>query len=167
MANTPEVQAKKGFPQTGSGDAAHAARQTASFRAQKICESDVRLFVENFATAANISPKWSFRLQLIADELFINAIDYGTESENDQIEIVLEKNNEQLSVAVSDPGKKGQMLPDQLRKKINDVQSSANPLAQGGKGISLIVHQWANQLDIESMQPRGLRITARIILLKE
>lgn len=94
----------------------------------------------------------------IVDELCTNAIEYGSQKSS-VVNLELEADSKQVKIICSDQGLGNKMQAAEIEKKI------AEPLSHGatrGRGISLIVKNFAENFDLRDQEGGGIIATAVI-----
>lgn len=101
-----------------------------------ICElSHLFSFVQELEREYDLPPQVVFNLNLALEEAVTNVIQYSCISENDTIDIHVEKNDQTLSIEIIDNGKAFNPLKDAPPA---DITSNAEERKIGGLGIFLI-----------------------------
>ena len=103
----------------------------------------VRKLVSDVLAVMNFSPKFTFRSELIVDELCNNAVCYGASIERSAIELTCEVAGEKVEFTVKDPGGS--------KENINKLQAAISaelPLKTGNAGHGMdLVRMLAENID--------------------
>ena len=107
-----------------------------SFPARTAAWDDVRRFVAEQARALALSRAASLRLELIAEELFINAAEHGHRNDGRPIVVGLDEAGEQVVLTVEDGAAEFNPFAD-----LGEPSASSNPEERpvGGLGRNLVV----------------------------
>ena len=65
----------------------------------------VRKFVAEMLQAANFSPKFAYRSEIVVDEICYNAITYGCQSVDAEVKVVFSIFDDRVELVIKDPGK--------------------------------------------------------------
>ena len=122
----------------------------------------VREFAKDILTSANVPHAWVHRLILVTDELFMNAVLYGSKNNKDRIEVNFSYSPTVVTFEVVDNGSKKEtkITPKKLRElvKCNTHQSA---LSQSGRGLALITCSWTDNFTIVKNNHGGLTVKAK------
>ncbi len=91
--------------------------------------------VEDLGEREDWSPDLVFRINLVLEELGLNAIQYGSKGKTPDIEIVMVSDHEQVTVTISDAGTPFDPLTDAPDP---DVDASIEDRPIGGLGVYLV-----------------------------
>ena len=95
-------------------------------------------------------------IRCIVDELATNAIEYGSQKTS-EVNLELDADSKQVKIICSDQGHGNRMKAVEIEKKIRE------PLPIGanrGRGISLIVKNFAQEFDLRDREGGGIIATA-------
>lgn len=90
----------------------------------------VRKFVAEATLIEDFTPKFSYRTEIIVDELCNNAVKYGPSKSGAQVKICCEFGHDVLELTVQDPGGNQQDIQN-LRKAIGAEQDKKHYLGHG------------------------------------
>jgi anti-sigma regulatory factor (Ser/Thr protein kinase) len=97
----------------------------------------VRKLVSDVLVSLNFNPKFTFRSELIVDELCNNAVSYGASVERSSIEIICEICGDKVDFTVKDPGGSKENV-----NKLQEAISAELPLksrpGESGHGMELV-----------------------------
>jgi len=123
--------------------------------------SRVRGLVKEFLSESRFSPMWIERLVLIADELFTNAVKYGS-MEEDHVKVEATMRDNCFTLSVTDTGNAhGGAVEVCHIEKLMERNSERGERAIRGRGLAFITKQWSDTLDIIKTEQGGfcVRIT--------
>lgn len=148
----------------GSPLQAATERLVQVFRADASLSSDVREAVGAFCVAHGIGAPWCNRAQVIADELYMNAVKYGSASRNDLVSLGMGISNGTLSLSVEDRGSGNGVSAEVLRSLVARHREKGQVTDPDGRGLSLIVTRWSREMRIEPSSLGGIKVTSIIAL---
>lgn len=131
--------------------------QTFTVPADLTRSTDVRRFAREFFFGAGFGAVWSNRLVLVVDELFMNAVKYGSRA-NEQIVLNFTQEDESVICAITDHGASG-ITPEELRKRINNHGDTHTPNKTSGRGLAIITENWTNGYEVAQAIDGGITIT--------
>lgn len=132
-------------------------QQSFSIPADLAHSADVRDRVRAFFQAAGFSKGWGERLTLVIDELFMNAVKYGSAA-NDTVEIELISDETAIHVAIHDHGAKGVSV-EQLQAIIDHHDATMHAKKTSGRGLALITSSWTDGFSITANGQHGITIS--------
>ncbi|PIZ76465.1 hypothetical protein COY06_01865 [Candidatus Peregrinibacteria bacterium CG_4_10_14_0_2_um_filter_41_8] len=117
----------------------------------------------------DFSEQWAYRFQSVVDELCNNAIEHGS-SNDDTIEIrFVNYKDDAIEIIVSDHGTgPNQLTADQVRARL--AQNAALDITQlgiRGRGLTKIVKEWTDELDITDNKFGGITVRVKKYLHDE
>lgn len=117
---------------------------------------------------SGFTPEWTNRLKLVLDELFNNAIKYGS-GENGMIYINFILNENDLSFEVEDEGKgREKISAEELQLKIEkNMQEVTDMTKDCGRGLAVIAFFWADELIIKNSVHGGISIAFKKRIVRE
>lgn len=121
--------------------------------------SDVREQVRAFFVGAGFSKGWSERLTLVIDELFMNAVRYGSRAD-DTVEIDLTHDTTAIQVAIHDHGASGISAAD-LREIIDQHDATMHAKKTSGRGLALITSSWTDGFEVLENTDHGITVMFR------
>lgn len=116
-----------------------------------------------------LNHKVSYRLQQVVDELFINAVRYGSK-EGEKVWLTYAVKNDILSIDVEDSGTG--LYPIKAEKLLHHIEKGKEHFktlkeenkiyqALSGRGIAEIITHWVDKLDITDREEGGLKISVQ------
>jgi anti-sigma regulatory factor (Ser/Thr protein kinase) len=113
----------------------------------------VRKLVSDVLAVMNFSPKFTFRSELIVDELCNNAVCYGASIERSSIEIVCEVFNDKVDFTVKDPGGTRENV-NKLQEAITaelPIQSNSGDSGHGMELVRMLAENISCSVDGKNM----------------
>lgn len=102
---------------------------------------------------------WCYRLKLAVDELFMNAVKYGS-SADDMVYLRFKDEGDRIHFAIEDSGHgKNKMTADQLKQLVIKNTDNKDLTRTSGRGLSLIVQLWTDAMNIAKGQHGGIEIS--------
>lgn len=148
----------------GSPLQAATERLVQVFRADASLSSDVRDAVAAFCVRHGIGQPYLNRAQVIADELYMNAVKYGSANPSDVVSLGMGIGDGTLSLSVEDRGNGNGITVEELRSLVARHREEGQPTDVDGRGLSLIVSGWSREMRIEPSALGGTKITSLIAL---
>lgn len=120
----------------------------------------VRTTAKNAFIMAKLPSTWEFRLTLVVDELFMNAVKYGSASimETVMIQFFLKKDRIVVSIDDSGTNKDHAKSPQSLRRIINKNFLNNDLLKLSGRGLAMFTKSWTDRLFITKSEYGGIRV---------
>jgi anti-sigma regulatory factor (Ser/Thr protein kinase) len=97
----------------------------------------VRKLASDVLAVMNFSPKFTFRSELIVDELCNNAVSYGASVERSSIELVCEVFGDKVEFTVKDPGGSKENV-NKLKEAISAALPISGKAGDSGHGMDLV-----------------------------
>ncbi len=104
-------------------------------------------------------------LQLVFDELFMNAVRYGS-TEESNIYITFEFEDPTLQVSLEDEGGEKKISAQELKKIIVAEESNTDLGKQSGRGLAQISSKWADSLKVHDGTRGGICMIFTKILVE-
>ncbi len=119
----------------------------------------VREFIHEFCIYCNFDRTTINQIKLIIDELFMNAVRYGS-GENSDVIVKLSYENNLLKGTIEDAGEGKEKISKEDLEKIILTQTNNNVLTKtSGRGLAQIVKRWTNKMEIKNNAKGGISIT--------
>lgn len=119
----------------------------------------VREFVEEFCAYCKFDRMTCNQIKLIIDELFMNAVRYGS-GENSIVKLALIFENNLLKGTIEDEGAGREKITKAELEKIILTQTNNNVLTKtSGRGLAQIVQRWTNGMEIKNNSTGGITIS--------
>lgn len=120
----------------------------------------LRHFAERFFIASGVSFKWAKRLTLVLDELYMNAVSYGSSSRS-RVVINFYADKDKIQFSIQDDGTgpkkaKASELQEIVEKKGEEMSHQQT----SGRGLAMITSQWTDACDADDVPGGGIMITA-------
>lgn len=120
----------------------------------------VRTFAERFFLAEGVPAKWAKRLMLISDELFMNAVYYGSD-ETSEVILKIWADDEKVTFSIQDEGKgKKKIKAVELKKIVEQKGKDMNHTKTSGRGLSIITTNWTDECSVDDLPSGGIVIMA-------
>ncbi|MBU0578347.1 anti-sigma factor antagonist [Patescibacteria group bacterium] len=120
----------------------------------------VRHISEEVFNFIGFGKEWCNRLKLVVDELFMNAVRYGSTADTSTVHVFFSYNDEEVEFSVEDDGSgTRKMSADELKALINKNVENNNVTQTSGRGLALIAKLWTDHLDIKQSSFGGLAIS--------
>ncbi len=118
----------------------------------------VRALAKEFFAAVGFDTTWTNRLTLVVDELFINAVQYGSHL-GDTVECVLsEPTAGTIHCSLTDTGAQDTSLAE-LITKIKQCPVAYDPKKTAGRGLAVFLKNWTDNYTIKRATSGGLTIS--------
>ena len=120
----------------------------------------IREMAQEAGGTLGFSKKQQNMLKLVVDEIFMNAIRYGSDEDSHIfLEAVIDNDNKQLIVAIEDEGKgKEKVSADDLKKILENEKKNTSLHKGHGRGLAQITSELVQAFDIQDKESGGLRI---------
>lgn len=122
----------------------------------------IRNFVGDLLKVVDVQDLWVNRMILVMDELFMNAVKYGSNSIEDNVFVTVDFLEDEVVFYIEDMGtgvKK--VAPEDLHQIIATNRDDPSLAKTSGRGLSMIVSNWTNGYAIEQSDKGGIKITVR------
>ena len=125
--------------------------------------------VATMKSVAHMEETWAYRLQLAVDELFMNAVRYGS-SPSSEVRVTFAISPEEVEVTVDDSGDGANPTSaEELARKIDEARREHEAraaageinLADSGRGLSQLVTLWTDELRFKPSPLGGIRVIIR------
>ncbi len=124
--------------------------------------NSVRNFVADILLVVNVTENWINRLILVIDELFMNAVKYGSKDTTDNVFFTIDFEDQEIIFIIEDMGTgSGKIDPEQLQKIIMNSREDTSLAKTSGRGLSMIVTNWTNGFHVEQSSHGGIKVIAR------
>lgn len=146
----------------------HTQKIELALPAQLESASFLRDISKDIFKHAGFNQEWEDRLKLVLDELFNNAIRYGS-NENGTIHITFFLNEDEVNFLVEDEGKGAKHVSaEELRAKIEKNTHEVEDMTKdSGRGLALIAAFWADELTIKNSLYGGIAIGFKKKIIKK
>ncbi len=116
----------------------------------------VRQFSSAVFKVSGFSDAWCARLQLVVDELFMNAVLYGS-NESSHLYITFFCNEEGVHFSIEDEGTGQKKISvDELKQIIETNKANTSKTRTSGRGLAVITNLWTDQMRIEQSNYGGI-----------
>lgn len=115
----------------------------------------MRHVAEDVFDTIGFSKEWASRLKLVVDELYMNAVRYGSAGLSSQVEMFFEYDATHIQFSISDDGSGPEAKSaEELKTLIEQNMKEMEVTNTSGRGLTLIAQLWTDELDI-SPSPQG------------
>lgn len=119
----------------------------------------LREFVSNILRVVGFDQTWTNRLVLVVDEVFMNAVKYGSVENKSEVQLSFYPKQDHLFICIEDEGNGGKKVEVEELKGIISANEENNDLTKSsGRGLSLIVTNWTDNYEIEKSDQGGTRV---------
>ncbi|MBU0727707.1 anti-sigma factor antagonist [Patescibacteria group bacterium] len=120
----------------------------------------IRHIADEVFASVGFVKEWSNRLKLVVDELFMNAVKYGSTENTSVVKILFSYDDQEIEFRVEDDGTGvGKVSADQLRTIVENNKKNNAVTNTSGRGLALITNLWTDKLDIERGSNGGIVIS--------
>ena len=122
--------------------------------------SFVRTVSNEVFKMVKFSKEWCSRLKLVVDELFMNAVQYGSNTEKSLIHISFEYNEESVYFCIEDDGTGSKKInSEQLKSLIDKNKENTDLTKTSGRGLAMITDLWTDNMLIEDSEFGGIKVS--------
>ncbi len=119
----------------------------------------VRTLAHDVFREAGFPEAWCGRLKLVTDELFMNAVRYGSTPGISVVRLRFVLGDGQIEFHIEDDGTGSQkMTPQELAARINQNEQDQGVARTSGRGLATITHLWTDGVTIDKSALGGLRV---------
>lgn len=121
--------------------------------------ASVRNLAQDVLIRCGFQEKWLNRLKLVVDEMFMNAVKYGSDKNSlVRLNFYILKNG--VKISISDEGKGSEKCsPEKLKKLIQKQKENSDIVKTSGRGLSMFASEWSDSYDIFKNNQGGLTVT--------
>jgi len=114
---------------------------------------------EVFATA-KFDKAWCSRLKLVVDELFMNAVRYGSTQDTSSVYTTFEYDENGIQFIIEDDGTgEGVVSAAELKAIIEKNEANSDLTRTSGRGLAMITKLWTDGIMIEQSQHGGISVS--------
>jgi anti-anti-sigma factor len=133
---------------------------TISVPANLIYSSLIRHIADEVFGLALFEKAWCSRLKLIVDELFMNAVRYGSTENVSLVHATFMYDENEIRFTIEDDGTGKQSVPaDELQNIIQRNEMNKDFTRTSGRGLSMITKVWADDMQITKSEHGGIAVT--------
>lgn len=123
--------------------------------------SVVRDTVKQCLDTTNTSSTWIYRLVLVIDELFMNAVNYGSANAEDTVTLRVFVTKEGIYIEMQDSGNGHckTLTPEDLNAIINDNSTAMDLTRESGRGLAMITRAFTDSFEFSKNEAGGTTIT--------
>ncbi len=131
-----------------------------TFPASLNYSSVIRHITDEICEIAKFNKSWRGRLKLLVDELFMNAVKYGSTEDKSMIYILYSYDDNGMEFTIEDDGSGAKSVSvDELKQIISQNKLDENLEKTSGRGLSMITNLWADDIQISDSKYGGIKIT--------
>lgn len=120
----------------------------------------VRQIAEGVFRTAGFDNVWVNRLTLVTDEIFMNAVRYGSKDDNAKVYLVITYDDKQVECAVSDEGSGSKKVThEELLDLIEQNAAHHEVTNTSGRGLALIAREWTDDLKVTASSHGGVTVS--------
>lgn len=120
----------------------------------------VRNIAEEVFSFAHFSKEWCNRLKLVVDELFMNAVRYGSTEDKSTVHIVFSYDDGHVGFEIEDDGTGSEKKSVEELKTVIQKNASKNDVTRtSGRGLALITSLWTDKLEVKNSSLGGIAIS--------
>jgi len=122
----------------------------------------VRHIADEIFGMAKFEKSWCSRLKLVVDELFMNAVRYGSTEDKSLVYITIQYNENEMLFTIEDDGSGPQAISaEELIGIIEKNKADQNLTRTSGRGLSMITKVWTDDMIITKSEHGGIAITIK------
>jgi stage II sporulation protein AA (anti-sigma F factor antagonist) len=116
-----------------------------------------RSLADEIFNYVGFSKEWCSRLKLVVDELFMNAVKYGSTENKSIVHIVFTYDDKEIEFKIDDDGTGSQKTTVDDLKAVILKNANHNDLTKtSGRGLAMITQIWTDQMNIEKSPYGGI-----------
>ncbi len=121
--------------------------------------SVLRHMADELFAMAKFSKAWSSRLKLVVDELFMNAVRYGSTPDTSTVTITFNFDENGIECVMEDDGT-GELAisVEELKKRIQQNEANTDITRTSGRGLSMITKLWTDGMEITKSELGGIAV---------
>lgn len=122
----------------------------------------VRHIADEIFGMAKFEKSWCSRLKLVVDELFMNAVRYGSTEDKSLVYITIQYDENEMLFTIEDDGSGSQTISaEDLMNVIEKNKADQNLTRTSGRGLSMITRVWTDDMLIAKSEHGGIAITIK------
>lgn len=121
--------------------------------------SFLRHLVSELFDTAKFSKQWTSRLKLVVDELFMNAVKYGSTKNKSSVYVTVEYDDSGVWFTIEDDGTGPEEASiELLQQKIKKNQANTDLTKTSGRGLAMITSLWTDGMEVEKSPHGGILV---------
>ncbi len=118
----------------------------------------VRNFANDIFLMMGFDDQWKHRLKIVVDELFMNAVEYGSNKKSIvRINFSILENGVSISVDDEGTGQK-KLSANELKEIIEKNSQNTDVTKTSGRGLAMFMKEWSDNFDLLDNEYGGIRI---------
>lgn len=120
----------------------------------------VRNFSEELFCAIGFNKAWCSRLKLVVDELFMNAVRYGSKVDESMVYVSCDYDDQTITFSIEDEGVGSKKITaEELKKLVHNNEKNQTITQTSGRGLAMITNLWTDELNIEEGKHGGISVS--------
>ncbi len=120
----------------------------------------IRHIADEVFADAQFSKAWRSRLKLVVDELFMNAVRYGSTQDESSVYATFEYDAQLIRFTIEDDGTgQNAISADELKAIIQKNQDNKDLTRTSGRGLAMITKLWTDEVTLQKSQYGGISVT--------
>ena len=121
--------------------------------------SFLRHVVSELFETAKFSKQWASRLKLVVDELFMNAVKYGSTENTSFVHVTFEYDDSGVWFTIEDDGTGPEDASvEALQQKIQQNQANTDLAKTSGRGLAMITSLWTDGMEVKKSSFGGILV---------
>jgi anti-anti-sigma factor len=106
--------------------------------------------------------EWCNRLKLVADELFMNAVKYGSTKDKSVVYITFLYDEDEIQLTIEDDGTGADPISaEKLQEIIHKNEKNMDVSRTSGRGLSMITKLWTDDMALTKSEHGGISVSVR------
>lgn len=119
-----------------------------------------RCLADEIFSYVGFTKEWSSRLKLVVDELFMNAVRYGSTQDASTVHIVFIYDDKEVEFRIDDDGTGSQKTTaEELKARIAKNSNHNDVTKTSGRGLALITQIWTDKFNVEKSPYGGITLS--------
>lgn len=121
--------------------------------------SMLRHMADELFVMLKFSKAWCSRLKLVVDELFMNAVRYGSTPDSSMVTITFVVDENGIECVMEDDGTGALAVSvEELKKRIQQNEANTDITRTSGRGLSMITKLWTDGMEISQSEFGGIAV---------
>jgi anti-anti-sigma factor len=124
--------------------------------------SFVRHIASDIFNIAKFCNEWGSRLKLVVDELFMNAVKYGSTTDKSFVYITFFYDGSEIQLVIEDDGTGPGAVPaEKLEEILRQNEKNTDLSRTSGRGLSMITEVWTDEMIISESKYGGISVAVK------